>query len=130
MNTDSVNSSNESRFQRWTSELFRPVPLDSLVAFRVAFGLSMALWAMYMIFGGRVSELYIQPEYYFTYPGLQWIQPLSGFGMYFIFALLFVSALMLAAGLFFRINTLFFTLLFAYISLIDQANYLSYYYFV
>ena len=130
MNTDSEIDSNESRFQKWTSALFRPVPLDSLVAFRVAFGFAMAIWSLYMIFGGRVSELYIQPKYYFSYPGLNWIQPLSGFGMYFVFALLFVSALMLAAGWFFRINTLFFTLLFAYISLIDQANYLSYYYFV
>lgn len=130
MNADSEIGTHESRFQKWTSDLFRPVPMDSLVAFRVAFGLAMAVWALYMIFWGQVSELYIQPKYYFSYPGLHWIQPLSGIGMYLVFSLLCVSALMLAAGWFFRFNTLFFTALFAYISLIDQANYLSYYYYV
>ncbi len=127
---NSMTEATESRFSRWTSVLFQPVALDPLIAFRVSFGLAMALWSLYMIFSGNVRTFFIEPNYFFTYPGLEWIKPLPALGMYAVFLILFASAIMLGAGFFFRISTLVFTLAFAYISLIDQSNYLSYYYYV
>jgi hypothetical protein len=117
-------------FAQRTTFLFQPVALDPLIAFRVAFGAAMALWALFMLFSGNVYDFFIQPNYYFSYPGLSWIKPLSAPGMYGVFILLFAMAVMIGAGWFFRASTLIFTLAFAYVSLIDQANYLSYYYYV
>ncbi|MFM2286067.1 MAG: hypothetical protein RLZZ543_1564 [Bacteroidota bacterium] len=121
---------NESRIQKGFSALFEPVALDSLIAFRVAFGLAMALWTLYMLFSGNVYEYFIEPRYFFNYPGLEWLKPIGAVGMYGVFLLLFLSALMIGAGWFFRISTVVFTIAFAYVSLIDKSNYLSYYYYV
>jgi hypothetical protein len=119
-----------SRVRKLFSLLFEPVALDPLIAFRVAFGLAMALWSLYMLLSGNVFDLFIAPDYFFTYQGLSWIKPLAAAGMYGVFGMLFLAAIMIGAGWYFRISTIVFTLLFGYVSLIDQSNYLSYYYYV
>ncbi len=49
--------------------LDRPVPNDSLVFYRVAFGLILA-WQVYrLIAGGALTPLFVAPEMFFTYYG-------------------------------------------------------------
>jgi hypothetical protein len=128
MNPDEEAGLNRAR--NWYSLLFQPVALDPLIAFRVAFGLALALWSVYMLFSGNVYNLFIAPDYFFTYNGFSWIKPLAAAGMYSVFVVLFISSVMIGAGWYFRISTIVFTLLFGYVSLIDQSIYLSYYYYV
>jgi len=114
----------------WLSGLFKPVSLYQLVAFRFAFGLVMSLWAIYMMLSGSVDTLFVQPDFFFSYPKLNWLQPLPTAGMYLCFVLLLITAIMIGAGWYYRFGSLLFTFLFAYITLLDKANYISYYYFV
>lgn len=116
----------KSRF----SAVFEPVSLYPIVAFRLAFGAAMAMWSVYMLVSGAVNSFYIEPDFFFTYPGFDWVKPFPGAGMHTVFIALCISALMISTGYYFRIASVSFTLLFAYITLIDRANYLSYYYYV
>ena len=117
----------------WTNNLegfYKPTSLYPLVALRIAFGFTMSAWGILMILTGRVSEVFSRQVMHFPYEGLEWMRPLPFWGMIMVFLLISVSAFMLAAGWFFRIAASTFTLLFAYVSFIDKASYLSYYYLV
>lgn len=110
--------------------LFQAASVYPIVALRLAFGFSMFLWALMMMFSGRVSAIYSPQLIHIPYRGLEWVQPLPVWAMYGVFTGIALSALALGAGWFFRRSAFVFTLLFAYAALIDQASYLSYYYFV
>jgi len=102
----------------------------TLVLFRVAFGVMMALsivrfWAM-----GWIDQLYIKPSFFFTYYGFEWVKPLSATGMYDVFGLMFLSAVFIAAGFVYRFASVAFFLLFTYVELIDKTTYLNHYYFI
>ena len=122
--------SREVPSSRLSSSVFRPVTLYPLIAFRFTFGLAMAFWCLYMLLSGSVTTYFIEPNFVFSYTGFEWLKPLPDWGIYLSFVLLFFSALMISAGMFFRVSSLIFTLLFAYLVLLDRANYLSYYYFI
>jgi hypothetical protein len=111
------------------SRIFEPVSLYPVVALRLGFGAAMALWSLYMLVSGNAKDLFVEPEFYFSYPGFEWIQPLPDAFLYLIFVLLFVFSVFIFAGMYFRVASIAFTCLFAYLSLLDKASYLSYYYF-
>ncbi len=101
-----------------------------IVLFRVAFGVMMSLsiirfWAM-----GWIDQLYIKPAFFFTYYGFEWVKPLSETGMYALFAVMFVSAVFISLGLFYRVASVLFFLSFTYVELIDKSTYLNHYYFI
>lgn len=130
MNTKSNKSEVARKTNKTFAFVFEPVSLYPMIAFRLAFGIAMAIWAVFMIFSGTVEEFFIKPEFFFSYPGLSWLQPLPGLGMYLVFILLFITALMIFLGYHFRFGAISFTIVFAYITLVDKAGYLSYYYYV
>ncbi|MAU01048.1 MAG: HTTM domain-containing protein [Anaerolineaceae bacterium] len=66
----------------------------------------------------------------FTYAGFGWIRPLPPTGMWFIFIVLAVLGLTIAAGFLTRFSLASFFLLFTYVELIDKSYYLNHYYFV
>lgn len=80
------------------------------------------------ILKGWVYDLYIAPKYYFTFYGFEWVKPLGGPGMYFLFGVLIVTALFILIGLYYRACSAIFFLCFTYIELIDKTNYLNHYY--
>ena len=94
------------------------------------FGAVMVGWALNMLLNGTLSELFTSGNFVFHYKGFAWIEPPGTTSLYLVFMLIALSALLLGAGLFFKISTLVFILAFGYITLIDKSNYLSYYYFV
>ncbi len=108
----------------------RRVDPRSLVAFRVLFGAIMAFGAVRMLATGWIDPLFVEPSFYFKYPGFSWVQPLTRDGMYALYASLAVLATCIALGAFYRAATLLFTLGFAYAQLIDVTNYLNHYYLV
>ena len=101
-----------------------------LVVFRIIFGAMMFASTLRFILKGWVEELYINPTYFFTYYGFDWIKPLNENGMYAIFGLMLVSSIFILFGFLYRINILVFFLVFTYVELIDKTNYLNHYYFV
>ncbi|MCB9007964.1 MAG: HTTM domain-containing protein [Ardenticatenaceae bacterium] len=110
--------------------LVRPVDIGPLVALRVAFGLLMTASMVRFMLRGWVTELYVQPQYHFTYAGFGWIRPLPPVGMWLVFIILAVLGVAIAAGFLTRISLATFFLLFTYVELIDKAYYLNHYYFV
>jgi vitamin K-dependent gamma-carboxylase len=107
-----------------------PVDAASLSAFRAMFGLLMACAMIRFAAKGWIKALYLDPTYHFSYWGLEWIRPLGSIGTYALFAAIFLAAAGLAWGWRPRLSALAFTLLFAYVELIDKTTYLNHYYFI
>jgi len=110
--------------------IFKKTSIAPLITFRVLFGFMMAMSTIRFAYYGWIQELYITPQFYFTYLGFGWIKPLGGNGMYVLFFLVFLSAVGVMLGWFYRISIISFFLLFTYVELIDKTNYLNHYYFV
>ena len=110
--------------------LFEPVDIASLAIFRILFGLLMCISMVRFLTKGWVETLYLQPTYFFTYPGFAWVQPWPGWGMYAHVILLALLALFIALGWYYRLSTALFCVLFTYLELIDQTNYLNHYYLI
>lgn len=115
---------------RWRRALLSPVDAAGLVAFRVLFGLLMAFGLARFVAQGWIEVVFVQPDFFFSYPGFEWVKPWSRAGMYAHFGALFVLALCVAAGLFYRLAVALLLVGFAYVQLIDVTNYLNHYYLV
>src|SRR5688500_15581302 len=79
---------------------------------------------------GWIETMYVEPTWFFTYPGFEWVKPWPAWGMYLHYAVLAALALAIALGAFHRVACVLFTLGFAYTQLIDVTNYLNHHYLV
>ncbi len=104
--------------------------LAPLAVFRIIFGLLMLFATTRFWVKGWIYDLYIAPPFHFKYYGFEWVQALPGDWMYAVFALMALSAIGIALGLFYRLSAVLFFLTFTYVELLDVANYLNHYYFV
>ncbi|MEQ8964248.1 MAG: HTTM domain-containing protein [Azospirillaceae bacterium] len=97
---------------------------------RIAFGALMVIDSLRFIQHDRIWRYYVQPEYFFTYPGFGWVSPLPS--PYIQLAWLFVGvfAFLVMIGLFYRFAIVGFTVLFTYFFLLDKAQYLNHFYMV
>ncbi len=118
------------RLKSIKNTLQQQVAIAPLIVFRIAFGLLLSFSVVRFYYYGWITEMYVKPTYYFTYLGFDWVKPFGELGMYAIFLLLAISALCIALGAFYRLNTLLFFFSFTYVELIDKTNYLNHYYFV
>jgi hypothetical protein len=113
-----------------TSRLTRPVDAASLGAFRLAFGVVLAVEVVRFFAGGWIAEFYLDPPFHFTYSGFHWVRPLPAVPMYAFFALLLASALGVALGVAYRACATFFAIGFTYVFLLEKARYLNHFYLV
>ncbi len=104
--------------------------ISTLVVFRIFFGLLLFFSTARFMYKGWVYDLYVQPTFFFTYYGFDWIKPLSESGMNIVFITLLFSSLLITFGGFYRIASLTYFTLFTYVELIDKTNYLNHYYFI
>jgi hypothetical protein len=109
---------------------FQPVSIAPLITFRIAFGLVMLFSTARYMYLGWIDTQLVDPILHFHYFGFEWIRPLSRTGMYLVFYFLMFASLGIAIGLYYRISTILFFLLFTYVELIDITYYLNHYYFV
>ena len=110
--------------------LFAPVDVTSLVYFRIAFGAIM-LWEVWRYFDqGRIERYYIEPEFYFTYFGFDWVRPWPGDGMYLHFYALGALSICIMLGLRYRLSMALFFLGFTYVFLLDKTQYLNHFYLI
>ncbi|MEX2349980.1 MAG: HTTM domain-containing protein [Flavobacteriaceae bacterium] len=112
----------KSYFQKQTSAA-------PLAVFRIGFGLMMLISIIRFWGYGWIDKLYIQPKFYFSYYGFEWVKPL-GEWTYLIFFICGLSALFVAIGLKYRLSIIVFFLSFTYIELMDKTTYLNHYYFI
>lgn len=117
-------------WNRFLTMAVQPIDNASLILFRVCFGAIMAGWAWDYLTNGRVTALYVNPQFNFSYYGLAWITPWGGNGMYFHFLAMVVLALMIAAGFLYRAAACGFAVLFTYFFLLERTNYQNHYYLI
>jgi hypothetical protein len=101
-----------------------------LGAFRVLFGALLCFSVARFWAYGWIDELYIRPDFHFTYFGFDWVRPWPALGMYLHFALMALAAACLCIGAASRVSAFVFFLTFTYAELIEKASYLNHYYFV
>jgi len=117
-----------SDLQQWFCFAERPVDIASATFFRIAFGCLTAAWSWDYLTSGRVTRLYVLPQFHFTYPGFEWLTPWSGVGMYVHFLVMLALSLCIAAGWFYRVAAVAFALCFTYFFLLERTNYQNHYY--
>lgn len=78
---------------------------------------------------GWIDKLYIQPKFFFSYYGFEFVKPLGEF-TYVLFLICAISALMVALGYYYRFAMSLFFLSLTYIELMDKTTYLNHYYFI
>lgn len=108
----------------------KSVSAAPLVIFRIIFGALMLFSTCRFLFKGWVHDLYIAPDFHFTYLGFEWVAPLPGNWMYLPFVLMIIGSIGILLGAFYRFSALLFFLSFSYVELLDKTNYLNHYYFV
>lgn len=117
-------------FQRLAQKLFTPVDIAPLVFFRVAFG-GLMLWEVWRYFYyNRVERYYIEPSFFFHYYGFEWIKPLPGDGMIWLFYGMGLLAAAVMVGFYYRLSSALFWVGFTYIFLLDQTQYLNHFYLI
>lgn len=100
-----------------------------LAVFRIFFGLMMFVSIIRFWSHGWIDKLYIQPKFFFSYYGFEFVKPLGNF-TYIIFIICAIAALCIALGFWYRIAIITFFLSFTYIELMDKTTYLNHYYFI
>ncbi|UZR96930.1 HTTM domain-containing protein [Chondrinema litorale] len=110
--------------------LFKEVSIAPLAFFRVLFGAVMLWSILRFILNGWIYQQYIQPGFFFSYYGFEWVKPLPAFAMYLVFTVMAISAFMVMLGWFYKVSISLFFVLFSYVELIDKTNYLNHYYFI
>ncbi len=100
-----------------------------IAVFRIFFGVMMLLSIVRFWSYGWIDKLYIQPKFFFSYYGFDFIKPIGGY-TYLVFIICGLSAIFVAIGFKYRIAIITFFLSFTYIELMDKTTYLNHYYFI
>lgn len=117
-------------FDALSEKLSQPVSALSLAVLRILFG-ALMIWDVWRFFHhDRIRRYYVEPEFFFTYPGFSWVKPLPDPYIYYAWFLVGVFAFLVMIGLFYRFAIIAFTLLFTYFFLLDKAQYLNHFYMI
>jgi hypothetical protein len=115
---------------RFRSYLGRPVDAASLGAFRILFGLCMAVEVIRYFDHGWIHGYFIRPVLTFPFPGFEFLKPWPGIGMYVHFIAMGGAALAVMLGWLYRPAIVAFFFLFAFVFLVEEANYLNHFYLI
>ena len=115
---------------QFSRRIQEPTDVASVVFFRFCFGMLMFWEITRYFYFGWVEDLFVRPQFHFQYELFMWIVPLPGNGMYVLFGVLGILALMISFGLFYRLAAILFFLGYGYIFLIDKATYNNHFYLI
>src|ERR1700722_15786062 len=101
-----------------------------LAVFRMAFGAVLFFSSCRFIIRGWVDDFYIQPKFHFPFFGFEWLTPMPPVIMYLLYIIMAIAALFICMGLFYRIATVLFFIIFCYTESLDKTYYLNHYYLV
>lgn len=114
-----------SRFYAFIS---RPIDNSALVLFRVFYGFLVACEAFGAILTGWVKDVFITPQFTFTFIGFEFLQPLPGVGMYVYFFFMGICGLFIMLGYRYRLAAFSFALLWTGVYLMQKSSYNNHYY--
>ncbi len=115
-------------FQNILQKAQKLVSTSSLAFFRIIFGLLMLASLLRFLSRGWVEKFYIQPEFFFSFYGFEWVKPLPEPYLFWVFYTLVFLAITITLGLWYRFSIITFFLLFTYVELLDKSVYLNHYY--
>lgn len=107
---------------------FKAIDNSPLIVFRIFFGFLVTCESFGAILTGWVKRVLIDPEFTFSFIGLEWLQPLPGFGMYCYFSLMGVFGLAIMLGYRYRIAITSYTILWAGVYFMQKSSYNNHYY--
>ena len=119
-----------TRVRRWVDFLSAPVDAASLGIFRIVLGAMIAWDAVRFWQFGWIDEYFVLPKWHFTYLYFDWVRPWPGPGMYIHFAVLFVLAVLVAVGLYYRAAVVLLFLAYTYVFLLEKSVYMNHYYLI
>ncbi|MCF7559402.1 HTTM domain-containing protein [Sabulilitoribacter multivorans] len=108
--------------------LFKHVDNSALITFRIIFGMLCFLESIGAIFTGWVKRTLIDPEFTFSFIGFEWLQPLSGNGMYYYYIIMGLLGLFVMLGYKYRLSIIGFTLMWSATYLMQKSAYNNHYY--
>ncbi|MGX7668785.1 HTTM domain-containing protein [Flavobacterium pedocola] len=110
------------------SRLFRQIDNAPLVLFRIFFGFLFACETFGAIITGWVKGNFMLPNFTFSHIGMEWLQPLPGYGMYFYFMAMGFLSLLVMLGYRYRISLSLLTVLWAGVYFMQKTSYNNHYY--
>ncbi|CDF77854.1 vitamin K-dependent gamma-carboxylase [Formosa agariphila KMM 3901] len=108
--------------------LFKHIDNSALIVFRIIFGLLCFLETVGAIFTGWIRRVLIEPDFTFSFIGLEWLQPLPGNGMYIYYALMGLLGLFIMVGYKYRFSAISFTILWTGCYFMQKSSYNNHYY--
>ncbi|NRA68331.1 MAG: HTTM domain-containing protein [Pseudobacteriovorax sp.] len=106
------------------------VSAKSLIFFRMIFGCLLACGAFRQWYYGWIESLYLRPQFFFPYEGLEFIAPYSRELVYGLFSCQFIFSITFGLGIFQRLSAALVFIAFTYLELVDKTSYLNHYYLV
>lgn len=99
-----------------------------LIIFRIFFGFLIACESFGAILTGWVKKVLIDPEFTFSFIGLERLQPLPGYGMYFYFVVMGILGLLIMLGYRYKFAIISYTILWAGVYFMQKSSYNNHYY--
>ena len=99
-----------------------------LIIFRIFFGFLLACETFGAILTGWVKSNLVEVKFTFSHIGMEWLQPLPGYGMYFYFIAMGLLGLCVMAGYKYRWTLGAFTILWAGVYFMQKTSYNNHYY--
>ncbi len=113
--------------ERIRNYAFQPVNNAPLIVFRVVFGLLIMVEGFGAILTGWVYDNMIAREFTIPFIGLEWLQPLPGYGMYGWYILLGIAGLMVMTGAYYKVGMAVYTVLWAGAYFMQKTSYNNHY---
>lgn len=110
------------------NRLFLQIDNAPLIIFRIFFGFLLACETFGAILTGWVKENFISPKFTFSHIGMDWLQPLPGYGMYFYFIAMGTLGLLVMIGYKYRWTLGAYTLLWGGVYFMQKSSYNNHYY--
>jgi len=107
---------------------FKNIDNSPLIVFRIFFGFLIACESFGAILTGWVYNVFITPKFTFSFIGLNWLQPLPGYGMYFYFIFMGLFGIAIMLGYRYRVAILSYTILWSGVYFMQKTSYNNHYY--
>jgi len=96
--------------------------------FRIIFGLLLLLESVGAIFTGWITKTLVEPQFTFNFIGFDFLQPLSGNGMYFYYLIMGVFGFCVMIGYRYKLAIISFFLMWTATYLMQKSSYNNHYY--
>lgn len=108
--------------------LYRHIDNSPLIIFRILFGLLLFLESIGAIFTGWVHRTLIEPAFTFNFIGFEFLQPLTGNGMYYYYAVMGIFGFCVMIGYRYRLAMFSFFMMWSATYLMQKTSYNNHYY--